>query len=121
MLPRDKAWDLGAVGPVLRGSGHAVDTRCTGYGAYDELDFKPVVRNEAYFHARCLVIAEELFTSLDLIENAIDRIPAGDILAPVKGNPSGEYYARAEQPRATQGRVGPVSYTHLTLPTSFSV
>jgi Ni,Fe-hydrogenase III large subunit len=99
MLPRDKAWDLGAVGPVLRGSGHAVDTRCTGYGAYDELDFKPVVRNESDCYARCMVRAEELFTSLDLVENAIDRIPAGDILTKVRGNPTGEFHARAEQPR----------------------
>ncbi len=99
MLPRDKAWDLGAVGPVLRGSGHAVDMRCTGYGAYDELDFKPVVRNESDCYARCMVRAEELFTSLDLVENAIDRIPAGDILTKVRGNPTGEFHARAEQPR----------------------
>ncbi|PWR72361.1 nickel-dependent hydrogenase large subunit [Methanospirillum stamsii] len=99
MLPKDTAWELGAVGPTIRGSGHAVDARMTGYGAYDELDFKPVVRTEGDCHARCMVRTGELFTSLDLIENAIDRIPEGDIIVPVKGNPSGEYYAQTEQPR----------------------
>jgi len=99
MLPKDMAWELGAVGPVIRGSGHSVDARSTGYGAYDELDFKPVVRNEGDCHARCMVRTGELFTSIDLIENAIDRIPEGDISVPVKGNPAGEYYARTEQPR----------------------
>lgn len=99
LLSRDAAWDLGAVGPVVRGSGIASDIRSTGYAAYDDLDFKPVVKNDGDCYARCLVRAGELFSSVSLIEQAIDRIPGGEVLVPVKGNPSGEFYARAEQPR----------------------
>ncbi|MDD1723822.1 MAG: nickel-dependent hydrogenase large subunit [Methanospirillum sp.] len=99
LLPKDAAWDLGAVGPVCRGSGISSDMRSTGYAAYDDLDFKPVVKSDGDCYARCLVRAEEMFSSISLIEKAIDRIPGGDVLVPVKGNPSGEFYARAEQPR----------------------
>ena len=99
LLPKVKAWELGAVGPVSRGSGISEDIRMTGYGAYSELDFKPVVRTEGDCYARCLVRTEELFSSIDLIQQAIDRIPEGEVRTPVKGNPDGEFYARAEQPR----------------------
>ena len=99
VLSKDAAWDLGAVGPVSRGSGVAQDNRMCGYGAYDELDFTPVTRYEGDCYARCLVRTGELFSSIDLIQQAIDRIPGGEIKVPVKGNPTGECFARAEQAR----------------------
>ena len=70
-----------------------------GDGAYGELDFHPVVEQAGDCYARCVVRAKELFTSIDLIRQAIDAIPEGSIDTPVKGNPDGEFYARAEQPR----------------------
>ena len=33
VLPKDKAYELGAVGPVARGSGLEMDLRTTGYAA----------------------------------------------------------------------------------------
>ena len=42
---------------------------------------------------------KELFQSFDLIREAIGKIPDGPISVPVKGNPSGEFFMRIEQPR----------------------
>ena len=99
VLSKGDAYTLGAVGPMLRGSGVSQDLRMLGYGAYGDLDFKPVVEQVGDCYARCMVRAKELYTSVDLIQQAIDQIPDGEIDIPVKGNPDGEYYARAEQPR----------------------
>ena len=99
VLSKSDAYELGAAGPMLRGSGIAQDMRMLGYGAYGELDFHPVVEQTGDCYARCVVRAKELFTSIDLIRQAIDAIPEGSIDTPVKGNPDGEFYARAEQPR----------------------
>ncbi len=98
-LSSKQAWDLGAAGPVLRASGIANDIRQTGYAAYDELDFKPVVETSGDCYARTVVRAKELFTSIDLIRQAADKIPDGAIDMKVTGNPKGEFFARSEQPR----------------------
>ena len=98
-LTERQAWELGAVGPVLRASGVANDIRQTGYAAYDELDFHPVVETSGDCYARTVVRAKELFTSIDLIRQAVDRIPEGPVEMKVTGNPKGEFYARSEQPR----------------------
>ena len=41
----------------------------------------------------------EIFQSIDIIRKAAAKIPDGEIAAPVKGFPNGEYFARLEQPR----------------------
>ncbi len=50
-------------------------------------------------YARCEVRLKEILQSFRLIREAIDKVPEGDISVPVKGNPSGEFFARIEQPR----------------------
>jgi ech hydrogenase subunit E len=50
-------------------------------------------------HARCKVRVREIGQSIDLIRQAAARIPAGEIAVKVKGTPSGEFFARTEQPR----------------------
>ena len=99
VLTEQQVWDLGAAGPVLRASGVANDIRQTGYAAYDELDFTPVVETAGDCYARTVVRAKELFTSIDLIRQAAEKIPAGPIDMRVTGNPKGEFFARSEQPR----------------------
>jgi ech hydrogenase subunit E len=98
-LSRSDAYDLGACGPTARGSGVDIDIRKTGYAAYSDLQFTPVTESSGDCHARCAVRVGELFTSIDLIRQAIDRIPEGEVEVKVKGNPDGEYFSRAEQPR----------------------
>jgi ech hydrogenase subunit E len=99
ILTEKDAYDLGAAGPVIRGSGHSSDARKTKYAAYGELDFRPVVEKSCDCYARCAVRVHELFTSIDLIRQAADEIPDGEIEVKVKGTPEGEFYSRAEQPR----------------------
>jgi len=98
-LSRDDAYTLGAMGPVARGSGVAIDIRKTGYAAYRDLRFEPATETAGDCYARCAVRVKELFSSVDLIRQAIDRMPEGEIEVKVKGNPEGEYFSRAEQPR----------------------
>lgn len=99
ILTREKAIELGAVGPVLRACGEPYDARCLGYAAYNELTLQPVTAQEGDSFARCKVRLKELFQAFDLIREAIGKIPGGEISVPVKGNPSGEYFMRIEQPR----------------------
>lgn len=99
VLPGKEAYDYGAVGPTLRGSGISSDARMIGYAAYGKLHFKPVVEDGCDCYARCAVRAKELFTSIDLIKEAVQKIPDGPIEVKVTGKPDGEYFARAEQPR----------------------
>ena len=41
----------------------------------------------------------ELFKSIDIIRETADKIPEGPIETKVSGTPSGEFFARTEQPR----------------------
>ena len=99
VLSKEDAYHLGAVGPVARGSGVAIDLRKTGYAAYGKLKFEPVTETGGDSYARCAVRARELFASIDLIRQAIKKIPEGPLEVKVTGNPEGEYFSRSEQPR----------------------
>jgi ech hydrogenase subunit E len=99
VLTAEKAVELGAVGPVLRASGIAEDTRMTGYAAYDELDFKPVVETAGDCYARAKVRALECYQGIELIRQAIQRLPDGEIAARPRGRPNGRVVTRVEQPR----------------------
>lgn len=99
ILGRDDAWNLGAVGPTLRGSGIRTDTRLEGYAAYNELNIEPVVEVAGDSYARCMVRMNEVTQSLDLIQEVAARTPEGPVYEKPKGYPNGEYFARLEQPR----------------------
>src|SRR5699024_8405082 len=99
ILTRDSAIELGAVGPVLRACGEPYDARRLGYAAYRDLAVEPITEKDGDSFARCKVRLRELFQAFDLIREAIGKIPGGEISVPVKGNPSGEYFMRIEQPR----------------------
>lgn len=99
VLTKEAAYKLGAVGPMARASGINQDLRTTGYAAYGELEFEPVVQTDGDCYARTVVRINELYQSISLIEQAIDKIPEGEINVPVKGNPTGEAISRVEQPR----------------------
>ena len=94
-----QANDLGCCGPFLRASGVRRDARMTNYEAYGDLDFEPVTANEGDSYARCKVRIGEIYQSIDLIRQCIAKMPAGEVQAPVKGFPDGEYMMRIEQPR----------------------
>ncbi len=99
ILTPEKARELGAVGPSARGSGLAADHRCTGYCAYGELGFEPVLENDCDCYARTKVRVRELSASAALVREALSRMPEGELKTPFKGNPCGEVAVRVEQPR----------------------
>ncbi|NTV90759.1 MAG: NADH-quinone oxidoreductase subunit D [Clostridiales bacterium] len=99
ILSKEDAYKLGSVGPVARASGVGQDLRMTGYAAYGELDFAPVVLNDGDSYTRTVVRMREVFQSIGLINQAIDKLPDSEIAVPFKGNPSGEVISRVEQPR----------------------
>ncbi len=99
VLTAEQAYELGCVGPTLRGSGIAQDTRQTGYAAYKDLDFEPVTETEGDCLARNKVRYREVLQSIDLVRQAIARLPQGETAVKVKGNPEGEAMSRTEQPR----------------------
>jgi ech hydrogenase subunit E len=99
VLTAEQALRLGAVGPTLRASGVAQDVRMTGYAAYGELDFQPVVEQAGDSYARTVVRARECFQTIDLIRQALQRLPQGDIQNKPRGNPNGKAIARVEAPR----------------------
>lgn len=99
ILSKEEAWDLGAVGPMIRASGIARDTRKLGYAAYKNLDFEPIVENDGDCYARMMVRLREVFQSIELIRQAASKLPGGEIETKFKGMPDGEQFMRVEQPR----------------------
>jgi ech hydrogenase subunit E len=99
VLSKQDAWDLGCVGPMLRASGVAQDMRKLGYAAFKDIPVEPVTRTEGDSYARCAVRCAELFQSVEIIRQALAKIPGGDIAVKVTGNPTGETITRTEQPR----------------------
>ncbi|NLT57319.1 MAG: NADH-quinone oxidoreductase subunit D [Actinomycetales bacterium] len=102
VLSADDARAVDVVGPMARASGLAQDVRSTGTHLYDRLDFTPVVEEAGDCLARVLVRVREVTQSIDLIRQAVARMPKGDgqaISVNVRGRPSGETFMRLEQPR----------------------
>jgi ech hydrogenase subunit E len=99
VMTKEQALSLGAVGPTGRGSGLAQDARQTGYAAYGELKFEPVVETAGDCYARALVRLREAYQAIDLVRQSIEKLPSGELAAKVRGNPNGEIVMRVEQPR----------------------
>lgn len=75
------ARDYSPVGPNLRGSGFARDTRMTHpYAAYDRITWNVISKDGCDVLSRQLVRAAELFQSLDIIEKCLSEMPPGPVL-----------------------------------------
>ena len=99
VLSKEEAYELGCVGPMARASGIDYDARNLGYSAYKDIEFKTIIDNKGDSYSRCVVRFKEIFESINIIRQVIDRMPDGEISIKVNGNPNGEYFARLEQPR----------------------
>jgi NADH-quinone oxidoreductase subunit D len=72
----------GATGPVIRGSGVAYDVRkAEPYSVYPEFGFQVPTYPEGDSMARYLVRMDEIAQSLNIIEQALDKLPAGPVMA----------------------------------------
>ena len=100
VVTKEQAFALGCVGPVLRASGVSEDVRLTKYGAYGDLNYEPIVETAGDCYARTLVRARELFQSIDLLREVLNKMPEGEIAVKVRGNPpANEAVMRMEAPR----------------------
>ena len=99
VLSMEQARLLGAVGPTLRASGVNSDIRSTGYAAFEEVGFEPVVETAGDSYARALVRVRELYQSVELVVRALEMMPKGELLVRVDTFPEGETITRVEQPR----------------------
>lgn len=99
VLTKQEAHDLGAVGPMARASGIALDMRQLGYAAYDQIKFEPVIDTAGDSYARTFVRIKEIYQSIDIIRQVIALMPEGEVSTKVTGTPNGESFTRLEQPR----------------------
>ena len=84
------ARQFGAGGYVGRASGRAFDARQTpGYAPYDELAFEVPVLEAGDVNARVWIRIREVEQSLALIDQILERLPAGGVLTPVRSKHGG--------------------------------
>jgi len=101
VLPKEKAREWDTAGPLARASGIDYDTRKgLPYAAYDELSFDVPVYKDGDVLARALVRIDEVKESISLLEQAIDTIPGGPVMAEFNEIPSWkEGISAVEAPR----------------------
>jgi NADH-quinone oxidoreductase subunit D len=98
---------LGVTGPVLRASGVKWDIRkALPYSLYDKFDFEVPIGTSGDTYDRYMVRVAEMRQSLRIIEQAVDSIPEGPIMAKVPKvmkPPVGEVYVSIEAPKGELG------------------
>lgn len=132
VVTQQQAMDWGFSGPMLRGSGIAWDLRKSNpYDVYAEMDFDIPVGTQGDCYDRYHVRVAEMYQSLKIIRQCIDKIPSGaikttdrKIAAPTRGEmkqsmeamihhfklytegysvPAGEAYGVVEAPKGEFG------------------
>ncbi len=107
VLNKDKAINYGVTGPSLRGSDCAIDLRKNSpYSVYPKFDFAIPTGKNGDTWDRLKVRMDEMRQSAKILRQAMDMIPAGDIMAKVpkiiKPAP-GEVYTMVESARGEFG------------------
>lgn len=109
VLTAEQAAAYGASGPVGRASGLDFDLRRDEpYLAYGELDVPVVTRTTGDCHARFEVLLDQVYASLDLVRQCLDRVdrisgPVNVRLPKVVKAPEGHTYAWTENPLGVNG------------------
>jgi NADH-quinone oxidoreductase subunit D len=109
VLTAAQAAAFGASGPVARASGLDFDLRRDEpYLAYGELDVPVVTRTAGDCHSRFEVLLEQVYVSLDLARQCLDRAdtikgPVNVRLPKVVKAPEGHTYAWTENPLGING------------------
>jgi len=108
VLTPEQAIAYSAAGPVLRASGVPYDIRrADPYSIYDRFEFDVAVRYHGDVYDRFLIRYDEIRQSIRILQQAIDALPEGEILANKPAYkfrmPKGESYGRVEGPKGELG------------------
>lgn len=80
VVSQREAMDWGFSGPMLRGSGIEWDLRKSNpYDIYSEMEFDIPVGKDGDCYDRYLVRVEEMYQSLNIIKQCIEKIPSGHV------------------------------------------
>jgi len=100
ILTKQQALDWCVVGPTARASGINIDVRRDDpYGAYDKVNWNVIVEKEGDIFAKTVVRILELYESIRIIRQCLEKMPKGEIDANIKDIPPGEGIGRVEAPR----------------------
>jgi NADH-quinone oxidoreductase subunit D len=108
LVPAEMCRKYGATGPVARGAGLDFDVRKhEPYGLYPRFDFDIPVYPEGDSMARYMVRMDEIEQSLRIVEQALDGLPQGPVMAEKVPKtlkpPKGDYYHAVETARGSFG------------------
>jgi NADH-quinone oxidoreductase subunit D/NADH-quinone oxidoreductase subunit C/D len=107
ILSKEDAISFGVTGPTGRASGFSCDVRKhEPYSAYDRVQFKEILFTAGDTFSRYTARIDEMWESMNIIEQLIDNIPEGPYavkMKPVLKLPEGEYYQRVETARGELG------------------
>jgi NADH-quinone oxidoreductase subunit D len=107
VLSREDAIAFGVTGPTGRASGFSCDVRKHHpYSAYPYIKFDEKMGTDGDSFMRWKLRMEEMWESMNIIEQLIDNIPEGDFAVKMKGViklPEGEFYQRVESARGEFG------------------
>ncbi len=107
ILSKEDAIAFGVTGPSGRASGFSCDVRKKEpYGAYPYVNFNEIMGTDGDTFTRYHLRIQEMYESMNIIDQLIDNIPAGDYAVKLKGVtklPEGEYYQRVETARGDFG------------------
>jgi NADH-quinone oxidoreductase subunit D len=107
IITAEDAINLSLTGPALRGSGVKYDVRkAQPYSAYADFEFEIPVGENGDTYDRYLVRMEEIKQSALIIEQALDRLPEGPVMAKVPKvikPPVGDVYHSIEAPKGEIG------------------
>jgi len=107
-ISKEQCLQYGLTGPMVRGSGIPYDIRKSEpYSAYPAFDFEIPIGDKGDIMDRYLVRLREMGQSLRIIEQALDKLPNGPIMAekvPKRVKPAeGEVYQAVETARGEFG------------------
>jgi len=100
ILDKSKAIDWCVVGPTARAAGVNIDVRRDDpYGVYDRVSWNVIMEKDGDVFAKTVVRILELYESIGIIRQCLDKMPKGEIDANIKDIPPGEGIGRVEAPR----------------------
>ena len=100
ILTKQQAIDWCVVGPTARASGVNIDVRRDDpYGAYDRISWSVIMEKDGDIFAKTVVRILEMYESISIIRQCLNKMPKGEIDANVKEIVPGEGIGRVEAPR----------------------